>query len=259
MYQYGQKIENMIVDSSDCALVADLGNSYWKFGIFHNGVLKIVKAYNPDQKDSIIEFLRIEQSLKRGIISSVINTPDWLFREFERARIKMHFFSSESLIPIKNRYKTPLTLGFDRLACATGAHAFFPECNVISIDAGTCIKFDFVNSDSEYLGGSIAPGLSMRLQAMHTFTEKLPLIATDGEILLCGRNTEESLRSGAVQGAIAEVDRMIELYREQYGRVEAILTGGDSRYFDNQLKSNIFARPNLLMEGLHEILLFNEL
>jgi len=79
-------------------------------------------------------------------------------------------------LPITLKYETPETLGTDRLAAALAATVFFPGENTLVINAGTCLTTDFVTDKSEYIGGSIAPGLRMRLRAMHHFTGRLPLI-----------------------------------------------------------------------------------
>jgi type III pantothenate kinase len=161
-------------------------------------------------------------------------------------------------LPIKNNYATPKSLGKDRLAAAVGAWSLFPNQNSLSIDVGTAIKFDLINQASEYIGGSISPGISLRFQSLHNFTAKLPLVQYKNSHPLIGFDTETSILSGVLNGINSEIDGLIELYKVQYPDLKIILSGGDSIYFENNLKSNIFAVSNLVQIGLNEILIFNE-
>ena len=157
-------------------------------------------------------------------------------------------------LPIKNLYETPATLGKDRLAAAVGARAIFPGKNVLSIDAGTCITYDFLTKDGEYLGGSISPGIRMRFRAMHAFTGRLPLVEPEDFTGLIGKTTAESLLSGVINGVCEEIKGLIARYNEQYEDLTAVITGGDHEYLHNKLKINIFAVPDLVLPGLNEIL-----
>ena len=108
-------------------------------------------------------------------------------------------------------------MGSDRLAAAIGSYSLWPLENSVSIDAGTCIKFNFINANAEYLGGSIAPGIEMRFKALNNFTSKLPLVNFnenfDG---LIGDSTETSVLAGVQTAAIAEVEMMINQYQTKY-------------------------------------------
>ena len=161
-------------------------------------------------------------------------------------------------LPIRNRYQTPESLGPDRLANAVGGMVKFPGKNVIILDAGTCLKTDLVISKGEYLGGAISPGLRMRYQALHSFTERLPLLEPVPETPLTGNNTSESIHSGVLHGMMAEIVGIIEEYSQSYKDPVFILTGGDHPVFLSRLKSRIFAAPALTLEGLNAILLHNQ-
>jgi len=160
-------------------------------------------------------------------------------------------------LPIENLYRSKVTLGKDRLAAAVAAADRFPGKDILVISAGTCITYDFVNSGKEYLGGGISPGIQMRLQAMHTFTGKLPLISFKKNVPLIGNTTERSILSGVLHGAIAEIEGIAVHYKEQFPEVVIIISGGDAKYFDKRLKISIFAFPNIVIHGLYQILDFN--
>ncbi|HNX87122.1 MAG TPA: type III pantothenate kinase, partial [Bacteroidales bacterium] len=107
------------------------------------------------------------------------------------------------------------------------------------------------------LGGAITPGLQMRLQALHTFTGKLPLISLRNSEILTGRTTEESILSGVLAGTAAEMEGMVDRFSAQNPELKTILSGGDQNYFNKRLKISIFARPNIVLSGLQQILQFN--
>ena len=160
--------------------------------------------------------------------------------------------------PFKNLYQTPSTLGKDRIAAVAGAFSLYPNRNVLVIDAGTCITYDFLTDKGEYLGGGISPGIRMRFKAMHTFTGKLPLIEPDEYDGLIGRSTRESMLSGVYNGVISELNGLISLYQEQFGDIMVIITGGDHEFLHNKLKISIFAAPDLVLLGLNEIFDYND-
>lgn len=191
------------------------------------------------------------------IISSVVNA------HLESVQsIKFHsaplIFSDATAIPIQNRYATPGTLGSDRLAAAVAAAHYFPGKNVLNVDTGTCLKYNFVDNTSSFLGGAISPGLRMRLKAMHQFTDGLPLVEMDAEFnTLIGTDTHSSLLSGALVSACAEVDGVIRLYQQQFSDLTVVVSGGDTDFFVKRLKNSTFARPHLVLEGLNHILEYN--
>ena len=168
--------------------------------------------------------------------------------------------SSETTLPIGNSYKTPTTLGNDRLANAVGAFQAFPNQNTLIIDLGTCLKMDLIDEFNNYLGGSISPGLRMRFEALHTLTDNLPLIE-DVEInQLIGNDTTSSIQVGAYKGMIAEISSMISQYEIKYVNLNIILTGGDlSSFLDVDLsqKNSIFADEFHTLKGLNTILNYN--
>ena len=154
-------------------------------------------------------------------------------------------------------YKTPKTLGVDRIALASAAIQKYPKKNVLVIDAGTCITFDFISKDKEYLGGAISPGIQMRYKALHNFTAKLPLLDSGELTSFIGFDTESSIHSGVLNGVCNELDGVINQYSKKFRDLTVVLTGGDTNFLAKQLKSVIFAHPNFVLEGLHTILNYN--
>jgi type III pantothenate kinase len=161
---------------------------------------------------------------------------------------------------LRNAYATPHTLGADRLAAAVGAAHLRPGQDTLVVDAGTALKLDLVTADGTYHGGSIGPGLHMRLRALHTFTGRLPLLAlpdADATIPLVGDSTTGGLLSGVVNGTVAEINGLLAAYRQQYPGLGVLLTGGDAAFLAARLPGRIFVVPELVLVGLHSILAYN--
>ena len=170
-------------------------------------------------------------------------------------RTSVILFTHDTPTPLTNLYQSAETLGSDRLAAAVAANYFYPVKNVLCIDAGTCIKYNFVNFKNEYIGGAISPGIKMRFKALNNFTARLPLIEMDETFSeLVGTNTRESILSGVETASVAEVEGMISNYLQLYPDLIVMLTGGDTNFFVKRLKKPIFADQNLILKGLNIIL-----
>lgn len=162
--------------------------------------------------------------------------------------------SSDTPIPLKIKYRTPHTLGSDRLAAAIGAQGEAPGRNILVIDAGSAITIDFVDADGHFWGGNISPGVKMRLTALHQQTSRLPLISKEGETPTLGYDTETAIRSGVIRGICHEIDGYIYEFREKYPDVLVFLTGGDEKTLIGNIKNRIFADKFLVAKGLNRIL-----
>lgn len=236
-------------------LVIDFGNTRVKAALFDRTELLEKHVFDSGQEliDSKISDLKI----KNCFIGSVTQEHNSVFEELS-TRFKTSIFTAATPVPIKNLYKSALTLGSDRIAASVGSWSFYPNRNVLTIDAGTCIKYNFVNASNEYLGGAISPGIPMRLKAMHYFTDALPLLKPDMNYnKLLGRTSAESLLTGSHVAAACEVDEMIARYAETHANLQVVVTGGDAEYLCRQLKNRFFADQNILLHGLNAILNYN--
>ena len=237
-------------------LVVDIGNTFIKVAQFEQGNCRKIERFK-DQR-LFLKYVSSISSAENVIVSSVrdisfTNEVVNLFPDYLLLTTKTH-------LPIINAYKTPETLGNDRIANAVSAFTAFPNQNTLTIDVGTCVKFDFITSNNEYLGGSISPGLKMRFNALHTLTDNLPLI-DDVEInQLIGTDTTSSIQVGVYQGIIAEITNMISQYEKKYDKLNIILTGGDLCWFLNvemSQKNSIFVDEFHTLKGLNTILNYN--
>ncbi len=236
-------------------LTIDVGNTFTKAVIFDNDNIKWMRTY----KNFSVNNLRVifsSGSVRCSILSSVAKTEKKILR-FLQSNSTFVQLNSKTKLPVKNRYKTPETLGSDRISAVAGAAKLFPKRNCLVIDAGTCIKYDFITAKKEYLGGSISPGLLMRFQSLHNFTDRLPLIHPETTRSFTGTSTKDSILTGVQTGIIHEINGFIQQYKKKYGAVKVILSGGDATLFAEHIKSSIFAAPNLVHIGLHEILKYN--
>ncbi len=233
-------------------LVIDIGNTLLKAGVFDGDELVFAEAVTSDDQLRLVAKLE-QYPVQQSILSSVAGVPDFL-KNWLEGKGNCYFFDENTPLPIVNAYKTPQTLGRDRLANACGAKQLFPNDSVLVIDAGTCLKLDLVTEENEYLGGSIGPGLAMRFRALHTDTALLPLLEPVDFPELIGRDTFGSIQSGVVNGMLAEIEGLVAQYQQIYPRLMLVITGGDAPFFLNQLKSRIFAAPNLTLTGLNTIL-----
>ena len=236
-------------------LIIDIGNTNTKLAIFDDK--KIVKTIILAN----LELTLIKNFLGKIIISSTIISCVKVV-DNNIMNIVNHFnaylFDESTKIPIDNKYKTLNTLGNDRIAAVIGAIYLFPKKDVLVFDAGTCLTIDFANKNKQYLGGRISPGISMRYHALHNFTAKLPLLEYDEKYMYVGNDTNTSIISGVQQGILAEVKSIILDYKSCNHETIIIFTGGDSVFFEKELKNSIFAEPNLVLIGLNEILDYND-
>ena len=236
-------------------LVIDIGNTRVKTALFKENQLFELRIFNT-VSELLSDILFIKKAQK-AIIGSVVDDLDLFYTALTNI-IPTIIFTHQTTIPVLNLYQSASTLGSDRIAAAIGANTLYPNQDVLVIDAGTCIKFNFTNAKNEYLGGAISPGLQMRFKALEHFTSRLPLIELDENFNeLIGVNTQSSILSGVLNGSVAEIDGIINEYKQQYPSLICVLTGGNSEYLAKRLKNSIFTHQNLVLKGLNDILNYN--
>jgi type III pantothenate kinase len=236
-------------------LAIDVGNTRVKLAVFDKEKIVFNTAAETLPENQVAHLFK-RFAIKRCILSAVSSFHDGMV-DFLSKNSQFIMLDSKTPLPIKNLYKTPLTLGKDRIAAAAGAFALYPGENVLVLDIGTAITYEFINSAGEYLGGGISPGINLRFKALNTYTGNLPLIAAEEINFLTGRSTKESILSGVMNGTRLEMEGVISEYSREYGNVRVLMTGGDAAFFETTLKSKIFAIPNLVLIGLNKILQHN--
>ena len=234
------------------SLMIDIGNTKTKYAYFVGDSIKEKGVCRLEDLSKIIS--DYSEKGKNIMLSSVKPLPDILLSKQINKRGELIVLSSELEMPFKTQYQTPKTLGADRLALVAGAVFVFSNKPVLIIDVGTCITFDFVDEKKRYHGGSISPGLKMRLRALSNQISALPLVDISEPKDLIGYSTKESILSGVVNGAIKELEGTIDAYQKRYSDIIVVLTGGDARFFDKKLKNSIFADEDILLKGMYFIL-----
>ena len=245
-------------------LIIDFGNTFSKVALYKNNKELAIESFRDLTLISLKAFIDeyfLKHDISKGIncciVSSVVNYPAEI-RNYLQSNFMFIELGSNTHLPIEIGYKTPGTLGNDRVAAVVAGNSIFPEKDILIIDAGTCITYDFLNKKGKYLGGSISPGFNLRFKALNNYTGNLPLISNFGKKAeLIGNSTANSIKSGVVNGVKAEVDGIINSYLQKYPGIKIIFTGGDINYFDTTTKNNIFAVANLVLKGLNIILDYN--
>jgi type III pantothenate kinase len=239
-------------------LVLDLGNTFGKIAVCEGSRVIESAGYERITSREIAYFHTKYTGLKGVIICSVVNHSreiiDYLGNLFSTCIELDH----TTPIPLENRYQTPETLGYDRIAAAVGANTIHPGENVLVIDTGTAITYDIVTAEGAFVGGNISPGLDTRFRSLHRHTGRLPLLERPGEFPpLVGSSTREAIYSGIINGVLFEIDGFIEAISDNYPKLQVVLTGGDAKYFAVKLKNSIFVDLNLNLIGLNRILDYN--
>jgi len=230
--------------------IIDAGNSFVKIATIKNEKIDAV------ERISVLELNVLKSKIKgKTVILSSVSNENIRDEIYNHAIILFELNKTVSL-PFKSNYQTPETWGMDRACNVCGALSKEINTPILILDIGTCIKFDFIDEHKIYGGGSIGPGINLRFQSLHSGTARLPLITSDFTFGLIGNSTKDSLMNGVMTGIFCEINGMIALYEQQFEKLTVILTGGDLNYFDFPKKSNIFAEPNLTIEGLYQLYKF---
>lgn len=236
--------------------IIDIGNTVAKIAVFDGStIIEVVYDSNLTLEKLLDVYLK--HPCDRAIVATVINLSEQALSQLAKLTIPVLWLSENTPLPVENLYETPQTLGYDRIAAAVGANEQFPGKDLLVIDAGTCITYEFIDAAGRYHGGNISPGMQMRFKALHQFTGKLPLIASEGRQLPLGKDTDTAIRAGVLKGMEYEISGYIMALKYKYPQLFVFLTGGDDFSFDTNLKSIIFADRFLVLKGLNRILNYN--
>ena len=240
-------------------VAVDVGNTRIKVAVFEGSTILEQFNFNSYKLQNELHFiLNKYKKASELVVSSVGNISKDIFIEFEN-KVTIHFITSDFHFPFTNTYATPNSLGIDRMILASGAVLMFPNQNRLVIDSGTCITYDFIDQNDNYLGGAISPGIRLRFESLHNYTAKLPLLSLESikeqnldRIPIIGNSTFESVNSGVINGVINEIEGFISKYEAVYPKFIIILTGGDAEFLAKRLKNTIFANSNFLLESLNQ-------
>ena len=247
-------------------LCIDQGNSRTKVALMTDEGKMINHFIYKSFSSSDVERLFDLYDITDSIISSVVDIEAAVVNTLHRRSQHFVLFDHNTPVPIINRYDTPQTLGLDRLAAAVGAKSLCPDENLLIIDAGSAITYDFVTEKGEYIGGNIAPGIKMRFTILQRMTKKLPLVdAEENELIpLFGKNTRDAIAAGVIRGIAYEVKGYMRTVREKMSHYQTYVTGGHAQYILNNVRTSrnekreLHYERNLVLIGLNRILVFNK-
>jgi|TARA_B100001093_G_scaffold7969_1_gene7738 type III pantothenate kinase len=237
-------------------LVIDIGNTAVKVYLLKNNEVIQREVLNENNLIHSLKSFPIND-IRNVICSSVTKSyKDQLFEIFKKSNY--YDFSDTNLkLPFKNNYETK-SLGQDRIGLISSAVIKFKDQNSLVIDLGTCITYDFIDSQNIYHGGAISPGIRMRYSSFTDYTSNLPLLKFQDINKIIGNNTEESLHIGVNNGIVGEINQYIKNLKKIYSEFNVIITGGDSIFLLNKIKNAIFADQDFLASGLNYIIKLNE-
>ena len=233
-------------------LVIDIGNTRIKSALFEKAEL-VWECVFDDLPDAILTWTQ------RNFGNCLVSSVRWSQEELQNLLpFDFIFLTSKMAIPISNKYGSPASLGLDRIAAVIGGWRLSGKGPVLVIDLGTCITFEFVNQDNDYLGGAISPGLTMRAKAMNSLTSRLPLVELrEKPKNQIGDNTITCMEIGIWYGVEYELTGQIQAFQKEYPEIKVFVCGGDAQSFVSLAKDHIFVVPNLVLHGLNCILNHN--
>jgi type III pantothenate kinase len=236
-------------------LIVDIGNTSTKLAVYEGAEKLSVSRIN----ELSCEELEKELSgfkIKRAIVSSVKKLHPLISELFFTNIPDVHVLTYKSKLPVKIEYETPETLGPDRIAAVTGAYNLFPGTEILVIDAGSAITYDFLSADI-FKGGNISPGIAMRFKALNKFTRKLPLVSPSENYTFPGRNTTDAITAGVITGVTYEINEYIRTFEKKHIDFKIILTGGDGGYLKDKINHKVIYLPDIVIDGLNYILEYN--
>ena len=244
-------------------IAIDIGNTTTVFGVFEKA--KLISRFSiatqpsrtPDEVTLQLKALAKTRRLhlrraSQIVLCSVVPRMSGVLVESLRSidDVPVRIVGQDVRVPLVNMYAYPEQVGQDRLVSAYAAWAQFKKDCIVA-DFGTAITIDIVTSKAQYLGGVIAPGLEISLEALATRTALLPKVELREPPELLGRDTANSIRAGLLYGCAALCDGLVTQLKARYvPKAIVVGTGGASPLIARYAKMMTKLRPNLVLEGL---------
>lgn len=241
-------------------LTIDIGNTNIHLGLFKKRrLIRDMRFSTRSPLTPYESFLMARElapkKLKGGVLGSVVPPLTHSFTNMFKVYYSIQPFlvEPENVTGLKFSYKDPSAIGADRIANAIGALKEYKR-DVIIVDFGTATTFDIVTKERIYLGGVIAPGIEISLEALINKAAKLPKVEIVIPEKCVGENTEECVQSGVFFSLLGQVKTIVEEIRKEVGRnFFVIATGGLSEMLSSELEVIDKADPLLTLKGLLEI------
>ncbi len=252
-------------------LAIDIGNTNITLGIFDDTKPKITwriatSIYRmPDEYATLLLDLFDRRGIslsqiKEVALCSVVPPLTAIFEEVCRRYLGVSPLVVQAGVKtgVRILLDNPREVGPDRIVNAVAAHHLY-KGPLIVIDLGTAITFDAVSKEGEYLGGAIAPGIAIAMEALFNRTAMLPRIELTRPKKAIGKNTIAAMQSGIIFGYVALIEGMVNrISRELEGEVKVIATGGYAELLAKETPVIQVVNPDLTLIGLKLIYEMNK-
>jgi type III pantothenate kinase len=248
-------------------LVMDIGNSAAKVGLWDG--TNVVRAGRLTDPGALADFLGGAHVQASGAVSVVpAHNAAWdaavhsaVDHEASSAAGSgaLRFFDHRSEWPVRIGYRTPETLGTDRIAAAVGGWLDPdrpPGTTTVVVDAGTALTFEIITPDGGYPGGIIAPGPELLRRALNEGTAQLPLVPLESPPDTVGGSTVEAMQSGIMLGFQALVEGLLRDLDARHGPLYVVATGGWADWLAARVSGIDRVRPHLVLRGVAEMMDF---
>lgn len=240
------------------SLTIDQGNTAVKLAVWEGDRLLDLAIEPSLSMRAVDRFLRPYDNVDRAMYCSVTSSSDDIVTRLGSRIPNVSRLTNATPLPITIDYRTPDTLGTDRIAAAVGAWSMFAGEPLLVVDAGTAVTYDAVSADGHFLGGNIAPGMRMRLEALHKFTARLPKVEVPRELnydTFIGYDTPSAMILGAIYGIVGA----ISYYRNHLpDNTRVVMTGGWATELSKIVDFDVTVDSDLASRGINRILLYNE-
>ncbi len=239
-------------------LAIDIGNTNITFGLF-KGKRLIKTAHIPTSAaQGYKRFFQKEAKcpeIKAIVMCSVVPQATKALEHLLRKSFDSEIFilGRDIKVPIKNLYKNPKQVGQDRLVAAYAAYTLYHKGTpLVVIDFGTALTFDVVSRNGAYLGGLIAPGMEMSLNALSEKAALLPKVRLVKPSFILGKTTKDSMASGAFYGYAAMCDGLVRRIEKRFGeKFYVVATGGNAHRISPLSSSIDKVDEDLVLKGVN--------
>ncbi|MGP4070606.1 type III pantothenate kinase [Halobacillus sp. B29] len=247
--------------------VLDVGNTNTVLGVFDNGSLSYHWRIKTDRHKTEDEYGMLIKSLfdhegltfedMDGVIISSVVPPIM----FALERMSRYYFKKQPMIigegnvshGLAMKYPHPEEIGADRIVNAVGAIEDY-SLPLIIIDFGTATTYCYINESGEYMGGAIAPGINISMEALYAKAAKLPKIEIKSPDNVVGQSTVEAMQAGVFYGYVGQVDEVVRRMKETAESTPTVIaTGGLATLIAGQSRTIDHVDPYLTLKGLHKI------
>lgn len=243
-------------------LALDIGNSFTKYAIYQKD--KLISLSKFSSENPYFEKI-ITSEIKHCVISSVvpnftIRTRNLLIKEY---KIDPYIITQQSKFNIKIEYRTPDSLGIDRICGAEGAFIQYKKENnfktndkpIIVIDLGTATTINLIKPQGIFAGGIIAPGIVTMTKSLFNNTAQLPYVDLNEYHEFIGKDTNSCIASGIINSAIGLIERVVDRIKKDFktSKITIYITGGNAPLIKPYLSFDCSIVSDLILKGANEI------